>query len=142
MNEKIIRRIASSTRFEYYQLEFTPPKDMNLPAYKDYLDLIEAKVAIIRPIIGEPPQETAQTQNSTTKEKPKAPTEFTYWTEGSDIIFSVPFKQKDPFKDLVKDISGRWPSWIEDRLLWKLEEGLFSVKLQTQIVEQFMGGKA
>lgn len=140
--EKIIRRIASATRFEYYQIEYTPQHMTNPAVFKKIVDNMEAKVAIIRNIIGEPLPETTKAKTKKAKnDKPDAPKEFKYWTEGHDIIFACPFPQKDDFKALVKDITKRWPTWIEERLLWKLDESLFTVKLQAEIIEGFMGGK-
>ena len=139
--ERITRRISSPIKFEYYELQYIGVVS-TAEHFEEIIKNMEYKVSLVRDIIGEPSKDPEPQQQENQEDKPKAPTEFTYWTEEGDIIFSVPFVQKDPFKKLVKDISGRWPSWLKERLLWKLEEGLFSVKLQTQIVEQFMGGKA
>ncbi len=139
--EKIIRRIASATRFEYYEIEYLG--DVSNPAiFKEIVDNMEAKVAIIRNIIGEPsgPEERTQTKEAKGNDV-KAPKEFSYWTEGHYIVFACPYPQKDDFKDLVKGITKRWPTYIKERKLWKLDESLFSVKLQAEIVEGFMGGK-
>ena len=53
--------------------------------------------------------------------------------------FSVPYKDKDTFKEVVKEIAGRWPKWNIAKKTWELPDNLLSMKLDEALLEALGG---
>ena len=138
MNDiKLTRRVQMPKQYEFYEIEMTVTDGNILYAVKelerqvkDIEDYILGKIKLPKP-----PAETP-------KQTPKKTVEFGYEIIGNTVHYTVPYEDKDTFKDIMKQVTGRWPKWDLGRKTWNIPDSLLSMELDKAFEEAgLLGGK-
>jgi len=137
MNDiKLTRRVVMPKQYEFYEIEMTVTDGNILYAVKaleqqvrDVEDFILGKIKLPKATGEELRQPVSQQQPQ------KKTIMFDYEIIGNTVHYTVPYDDKDTFKEVVKKVTGRWPKWDLTRKTWNIPDSLLSMALDKAFEE-------